>query len=83
MGIKLLERLSVSLTSWRRAVVLRGPAGLTTANLIEGNDPEAVGAVGVEVHLQVVEIPGNFPPLLPLPLLHFRVLLLSELHDVL
>lgn len=74
-------RRLVSLTSWRRAAVVRGLAGFAVAELVDRDDPEAVGAVGVEAQLQVVEVPGHCLPLLPPPLLLLCVLLLPGLHD--
>lgn len=71
----------MSLTSWRRAAVVRGLAGFAVAELVDRDDPEAVGAVGVEAQLQVVEVPGHCLPLLPPPLLLLCVLLLPGLHD--
>ena len=59
----------------------RGLAGLALAELVDGDDPEAVDAVRVEAQLQVVEVSGHFLPLLPLPLPLLCVLLLPGLHN--
>lgn len=69
-------------TGRRRAVVPGGLAGLAGADLVDGDDPEAVDAVRVEAQLQVVEVPGDFLPLLPLPLPLLCVPLLPGLHNV-
>lgn len=62
-------------------MVARGLAGAAVAELVDGDDPEAVGAVRVEAQLYVVEVPGHSLPLLPRPLLLLCVLLLPGLHD--
>lgn len=62
-------------------MVLRGLARLAAAQLVDGDDPEAVGAEGLEAQLQVVDVPRDALPLLPRPLVLLRVLLLAGLHE--
>lgn len=62
-------------------MVVREMAGVAAADLVDGEDPEAVGAVRVEGELQVVELPRHPLPLLPPPPAVLRVLLLTSLHD--
>lgn len=69
------------ITSWQCAAAVRGLAWVAVANLIDGDDPEAVGTVGVETQLHVVEVTRYSLPLLPPPLLLLCVLLLTGLHD--
>lgn len=79
---KMLQcRRLASLTSRRRAAVVWGIAGVAVALLVDGNDPEAVGAEGAKVQLQVVEVPGHALALHPPPPRLLCVLLLPFLHD--
>lgn len=81
-----MVNLSVSafgstLTSRWRAVGLRVLAGLTAARFVDPDDPEAVGGVGPEHQLEVIDVSRNPLPLLPPPLPFWGVVLLSRLHN--
>lgn len=60
--------------------MLRWLAGVTVADLVDGGDPEAVGAEGVESELHVVDVSRHFCPLFPTPQLLLLVLLLPRPH---
>lgn len=60
--------------------MLRRLTGVTVADLVDGGDPEAVGAEGVESELDVVDVSRHFRPLLPTPELLLLVLLLPRPH---
>lgn len=61
-------------------MVLRGHAVVAVVDLVDGGDPEAVGAERLEAQLHVVEVSRHSLPLLPSPLLLLRVLLLPRPH---
>lgn len=75
-----IEIKEVPLTSRWRAAVLRRLTRVTVADLVDGGDPEAVGAEGVESELDVVDVSRHFCPLLPTPELLLLVLLLPRPH---
>lgn len=83
MGIKsnTADVTAAPLTGRRRAVVLRGPAGVAVADVIDADDPEAEGAVRVEGQLHVVKVPGDPPHPRPAPPTLLGVLLLPHLHQ--
>lgn len=60
--------------------MLRRLTIVTVADLVDGGDPEAVGAKGVESELDVVDVSHHFCPFLPTPELLLLVLLLSRPH---
>lgn len=53
---------------------------VTVADLVDGGDPEPVGAKGVESELDMVDVSRHFCPLLPAPEILRLVLLLTCPH---
>lgn len=60
---------------------VRGLAGVTCAKLVDSDDSETVGTVGVKGQLQVMKLPRYAFHLLPSRLPLLRVFLLPALHN--